>query len=51
MSTLSTPSVRQPKDYGSDQEIRWCPGCGDYSVLAQIKKALPSVGKHHDKIG
>ncbi len=50
MSTLSTPSVRQPKDYGSDQEIRWCPGCGDYSVLAQIKKALASVGKDPDNI-
>jgi 2-oxoglutarate ferredoxin oxidoreductase subunit beta len=28
----------------SDQEVRWCPGCGDYSILAQMKKALASVG-------
>ena len=31
-------------DFASDQEIRWCPGCGDYSILAQMKKVLPSLG-------
>ncbi len=31
---------REPKDYASDQEVRWCPGCGDYSVLTQIRKVL-----------
>src|SRR3990172_2073305 len=33
-----------PKDYASDQDPRWCPGCGDYSILAQMKKVLASVG-------
>jgi len=33
-----------PKDYGSDQDVRWCPGCGDYSILSQVKKALSVVG-------
>ncbi len=32
------------KDYASDQEIRWCPGCGDYAILAQVKKALVGLG-------
>ncbi len=32
-----------PKDYASDQHVRWCPGCGDYSILAQMKKALSEL--------
>ena len=31
------------KDFKSDQEVRWCPGCGDYSVLAALQKTLPAV--------
>lgn len=31
-------------DFASDQEIRWCPGCGDYAILAQMKKVLPRIG-------
>ena len=31
------------KDYASDQDIRWCPGCGDYSILAQVKKVLAAL--------
>jgi len=31
-------------DFASDQDVRWCPGCGDYSILAQMKKILPDVG-------
>ncbi len=33
-----------PADWASDQEIRWCPGCGDYAVLAQMKKVLAKIG-------
>lgn len=32
------------EDFVSDQEVRWCPGCGDYSVLAQTLKTLPDLG-------
>jgi 2-oxoglutarate ferredoxin oxidoreductase subunit beta len=32
------------KDFASDQDVRWCPGCGDYSILAQVKKVLPTLG-------
>ena len=42
------------KDFKSDQEIRWCPGCGDYSVLAALQRTLPLVcgekGIDKDKI-
>lgn len=36
--------VLTANDFASDQDIRWCPGCGDYSILAQMKKMLPSLG-------
>jgi 2-oxoglutarate ferredoxin oxidoreductase subunit beta len=36
--------VLKPTDFASDQDVRWCPGCGDYSILAQMKKMLPSLG-------
>jgi 2-oxoglutarate ferredoxin oxidoreductase subunit beta len=32
------------KDFVSDQEVRWCPGCGDYAILAQMQKVLPDLG-------
>jgi len=36
--------VLTPKDFASDQEVRWCPRCGDYSILAQMKRVLPTLG-------
>ncbi|MCH2136665.1 MAG: 2-oxoacid:ferredoxin oxidoreductase subunit beta [Phycisphaerales bacterium] len=33
-----------PKDFTTDQDVRWCPGCGDYAVLAAVRKALPAIG-------
>ena len=36
--------VLKASDFASDQDVRWCPGCGDYSILAQIKKVLPTLG-------
>lgn len=44
MSTLTALPTLTAKDLASDQEIRWCPGCGDYSILAQMKKALAGLG-------
>src|SRR5207244_7740624 len=32
------------KDFVSDQDVRWCPGCGDYAVLSQVQKVLPELG-------
>ena len=37
-------------DFASDQDVRWCPGCGDYSILAQMRKMLPSLGIPREKI-
>ena len=36
--------VLKASDFATDQDVRWCPGCGDYSILAQMKKMLPSLG-------
>jgi 2-oxoglutarate ferredoxin oxidoreductase subunit beta len=32
------------KDFVSDQDLRWCPGCGDYSVLANVQRVMPELG-------
>ncbi|MGA2411376.1 MAG: 2-oxoacid:ferredoxin oxidoreductase subunit beta [Candidatus Binataceae bacterium] len=32
------------KDFTSDQEVRWCPGCGDYAILAQVQRVMPELG-------
>src|SRR5262245_39673674 len=32
------------KDFVSDQDVRWCPGCGDYAILAQVQKLMPELG-------
>jgi 2-oxoglutarate ferredoxin oxidoreductase subunit beta len=38
------------KDFTSDQEVRWCPGCGDYSILAQMQKLAPELGIPRENI-
>lgn len=50
MSVDTSLPVLTPKDFASDQEIRWCPRCGDYSILAQMKKVLPTLGIPREKI-
>lgn len=32
------------KDFSSDQDVRWCPGCGDYTILKQVQNAMPELG-------
>jgi 2-oxoglutarate ferredoxin oxidoreductase subunit beta len=49
MSTMTALPTLTPKDLASDQEVRWCPGCGDYSILAQMKKALSGLGIPREK--
>ena len=36
------------KDFTSDQEVRWCPGCGDYTILRAMQKALPTLEKNKE---
>ncbi len=38
------------KDFVSDQEVRWCPGCGDYAVLAAVQSVMPELGIPREKI-
>jgi 2-oxoglutarate ferredoxin oxidoreductase subunit beta len=38
------------KDFATDQEVRWCPGCGDYSILAQVQKVMPQIGIPRENI-
>jgi 2-oxoglutarate/2-oxoacid ferredoxin oxidoreductase subunit beta len=40
----TTDAKQTAKDYTSDQEVRWCPGCGDYAVLAAVRQFLPQLG-------
>lgn len=40
----------KPKDFASDQDVRWCAGCGDYSVLAQVERTFPEIGKNKEDI-
>jgi 2-oxoglutarate ferredoxin oxidoreductase subunit beta len=42
--------VLTKKDFESDQDVRWCPGCGDYSILAQTQKTMPDFGVAKEKI-
>lgn len=44
MSEQTIAPALTAKDFASDQEVRWCPGCGDYSILAQVQKVMPSLG-------
>jgi 2-oxoglutarate ferredoxin oxidoreductase subunit beta len=44
MTTETIPVQLTRKDFVSDQTVRWCPGCGDYSILAQVQKTLPDIG-------
>ena len=38
------------KDFVSDQDVKWCPGCGDYAILAQMQKVLPDLGIPRENI-
>ncbi|HXS57285.1 MAG TPA: 2-oxoacid:ferredoxin oxidoreductase subunit beta [Hanamia sp.] len=42
--TAIAPVPLTAKDFSTDQEVRWCPGCGDYSILAQVQKVMPTLG-------
>jgi 2-oxoglutarate ferredoxin oxidoreductase subunit beta len=50
MTTTTEPTTLTRQDFVSDQEVRWCPGCGDYAVLAQVQKVLPEVGIPRENI-
>lgn len=49
-TTSATSPALTAKDFSSDQEVRWCPGCGDYSILAQMQKVMPTLGIPRENI-
>src|SRR5437016_680063 len=50
MAATTPLTTLKPADLATDQEVRWCPGCGDYSILAQMKKALAPLGVAREKM-
>src|SRR2546429_4876811 len=47
--TTITDAELTPKDYASDQEVRWCPGCGDYAILKAVQKTLAELGAPRER--
>ena len=41
--------ITTAKDWASDQEVRWCPGCGDYAVLKAVQRTMPELGTAREK--
>jgi len=48
MNEIPQDMPLKPNDFATDQEVRWCPGCGDYSILKAVKKTLADVGANHE---
>ncbi len=44
MTQQTKPEKLTPKDFATDQEVRWCPGCGDYAILKSVQKTLADIG-------
>ena len=44
MNVQTAPEKLKPADYASDQEIRWCPGCGDYAIVKAVQRTLADIG-------
>ncbi|HTQ87219.1 MAG TPA: 2-oxoacid:ferredoxin oxidoreductase subunit beta [Candidatus Solibacter sp.] len=49
MSTATLPPPLTRKDFQTDQEVRWCPGCGDYAILAAVQSVFPELGIPREK--
>ncbi|HEX5536927.1 MAG TPA: 2-oxoacid:ferredoxin oxidoreductase subunit beta [Sphingobium sp.] len=44
MNDMTPVQKMTPKDWETDQEVRWCPGCGDYAILKAVQRTLPEIG-------
>ncbi len=49
MIATERPEAAKKNPFKTDQEVRWCPGCGDYSVLAAVHRLLPTLGVPREK--
>ena len=47
---MSENKTLTAKDFSSDQDVRWCPGCGDYSILKQVQTIMPEIGVPRENI-
>ncbi|HET7248873.1 MAG TPA: 2-oxoacid:ferredoxin oxidoreductase subunit beta, partial [Gemmatimonadales bacterium] len=45
---MTATATLAPKDFASDQEVRWCPGCGDYAILKAVQKTLADLGARRE---
>ena len=45
-----TSIATKPKDWETDQEVRWCPGCGDYAVLKAVQRTMPELGVRPENV-
>jgi len=50
LAVAPLPEAFTAKDLVTDQDIRWCPGCGDYSILKQVQTVLPELGLNREEI-
>jgi 2-oxoglutarate ferredoxin oxidoreductase subunit beta len=50
MTSRSDTATLSRKDFASDQDVRWCPGCGNNAILAQVQKTLPELGIPRENI-
>ena len=46
---MTTENTLTRQDFVSDQDVRWCPGCGDYAILSQVQKLFPTLGIPKEK--
>jgi 2-oxoglutarate ferredoxin oxidoreductase subunit beta len=44
MNEMTPVAKSSPKDWETDQEVRWCPGCGDYAILKAVQRTMPEIG-------
>ena len=44
MNDMTPVAKSTPKDWETDQEVRWCPGCGDYAILKAVQRTMPEIG-------
>lgn len=44
MNDMTPVIATKPKDWETDQEVRWCPGCGDYAILKAVQRTMPELG-------
>ncbi len=47
---MTTTAKYTKKDFETDQDVRWCPGCGDYAILATVQKIMPDLGIPRENI-